>query len=145
MAKKEKEIVVEKAVLEKEHTFFPIEELPVKNTGILPRKNVDGVLAECVRFLVCVHWETVGYVSLYEKESLINAIIDGYKRTTYKEANKAVDSLVSQEIFREEIKNGEKWLIPLKQILECVAPHPKEKGMSSCLIHTYYDVNISLT
>jgi hypothetical protein len=80
MAKKEKEIVVEKAVLEKEHTFFPIEELPVKNTGILPRKNVDGVLAECVRFLVCVHWETIGYVSLYEKESLINATMDGYNK-----------------------------------------------------------------
>jgi hypothetical protein len=65
-------------------------------------------------------------------------------RTTYKEANEAIDSLVSQGIFREEIKNDEKWLIPLKQILECAAPHPKEEGIPSCLVYTYYDVNISL-
>ena len=151
MAKEKKEIVIEKTVLEKEHTFFPIEELPVKNTSMVQIEIAGTSWEDSICYLVLLHWEEIGCVALCGKEALINAIMDGrgdikYERPeeTCEKIKKSVEFLISQGIFKEEIENGEKWLIPLNPLLKCATPHPKEQGISWCFMPTYYNVSISL-
>ena len=62
---------------------------------------------DSICYLALVHWKEIGCVALYEKETRINATIDGYKKITYEKPEetyekrrKSIESLILQGIFK---------------------------------------------
>lgn len=124
--------------------YFSIQDLPVKSVqaGIGLGIGSLNLMSAWDRHLcseILRHWKSIGSVAIYDKEWQVITAEEAFRLTAEK-AEKIINSLIANKVFREEGN----WLIPLKPLLSCATPNSVKVNFPWCLVKTYSDTEIML-